>query len=198
MTALAASPLLTVEEYLAREEQSDVRHEYLGGYVYAMAGGSAPHVRIALAVQSLLFARLAGSRCEAFNSDMKVRVRMPTHTRLYYPDVMVVCQPNTKNGAFQDLPSVIVEVLSDSTRRVDEGEKREAYLTIPTLQAYLMFEQDSAAVRVYRRAGDDFAIEQYVGLDAVVPLPEFGAELALRDVYARVDFTAAKREADES
>jgi Uma2 family endonuclease len=197
MTALRESTLLSVEEYLESEERSDVRHEYLGGYVYAMAGGSTSHVRIALAIQSLLYAKLSGKSCEAFNSDMKVRVRMPTHTRLYYPDAIVVCEPNTKNGTFQDLPTVVVEVLSDSTRRTDEGEKREAYLTIPTLKAYLLVEQDSAAVRVYRRVGDEFVIEQYAGLDAAVPLAEVGVELPLRDVYARVDFTAAKQEADE-
>jgi Uma2 family endonuclease len=188
MTALEQTALLSVEEYLAREEDAEVRHEYLGGYVYAMAGGTTSHARIALAIQSVLHTRLAGKSCEAFNSDMKVRVRMPTHTRLYYPDAMVVCEPNTRDDTFQDLPTVLVEVLSDSTRRTDEGEKREAYLTIPTLKVYLLVEQDSAAVRVYRRVGDEFAMEQYAGLDASVPISEVGVELALRDVYSRVTF----------
>lgn len=196
MTAVAESSLLTVEEYLVREETADVRHEYLGGYVYAMAGGSTAHARISTDVVASFGSQLRGKPCEAFTSDLKVRVRLATHTRFYYPDAMVVCDANAGDSSFQDRPVVIVEVLSDSTRRTDEGEKREAYLTIPTLRAYLLVEQDSAAVRVYRRVGDDFVIEQHAGLDAVVPLPEVGVDLALRDVYARVDFTAAKPQVD--
>ncbi|MGL4514022.1 MAG: Uma2 family endonuclease [Lacipirellulaceae bacterium] len=191
MTALEETTLLSVEEYLAREEEADVRHEYLGGYVYAMAGSKNSHTLISTDLLVALGLALRGKPCQPWNSDAKVRVRLPTHTRFYYPDVMVVCDPNPGSDTFHDRPVVLVEVLSDSTRRTDEFEKREAYLTIPTLKAYLLVEQDSAAVRVYRRAGDDFAVEWHAGLDSVVPLPEVGVELALRDVYARIDFTAA-------
>ena len=86
--------------------------------------------------------QLRGKRCRALNSDAKVRVRLSTHTRFYYPDGMVVCQPNPPSDSFQDHPVVITEVLSDTTRRTDEGEKKDAYLTIPTLTAYMVVETD--------------------------------------------------------
>ena len=90
--------------------------------------------------------------------------------------------------SFQDEPVVIVEVLSPSTRRVDLTEKKDAYLTIPSLMVYLLVEQDQPAVEVFRRTPQGFATELYRGLDAVVPLPEVGAELALIDVYERIRF----------
>src|SRR5699024_10628703 len=93
--AIKKSELISVEEYLSGELVSDVKHEYLGGYVYAMAGGSNVHNRIAVALQGSLYAQLRGKPCEPFNSDTKVRVQRKNHTRFYYPDGMVVCESNT-------------------------------------------------------------------------------------------------------
>jgi Uma2 family endonuclease len=83
---------------------------------------------------------------------------------------------------------VIVEVLSDATRRIDEGEKREAYLSISTLAAYLLVETDQPRVVDYRRSSQEFVPEAYEGLDAVIPLDAVGVELELKDIYQRVDF----------
>ena len=101
----------------------------------------------------------------------------------YYPDAMVVCQPNPAEHVFQDAPAVLVEVLSPATRRIDEGEKAMAYATIPSLMAYLMVDQDEARIVVLRRSGETFAAEVYEGLAAVVPLPEIEADLPLAAVY---------------
>src|SRR5206468_8988400 len=85
-----------------------------------------------------LHARLRGRRCRPFNSDTKIRIRLPREVRFYYPDASVICQPNPQSDVFQDEPAVVFEVLSRKTRRVDEGEKKEAYQTTPSLAAYVM------------------------------------------------------------
>lgn len=192
--------MISVDNYLARELESDVRHEYLAGRVYAMAGGRTVHNRVAGAFFGAMYAQLRGKPCEPFNSDMKVRVRFPTHTRFYYPDAMVVCEPNPPNAPYQDRPAVIAEVISASTRRIDEGEKQEAYLTIPSLTAYLLIETDSPRVVVLRRTEmkAEFVAEAYEGLAAIIPLQEIGAELRLVDLYARVEFGAVEPEPDDA
>ncbi|MBX3166869.1 MAG: Uma2 family endonuclease [Candidatus Eremiobacteraeota bacterium] len=162
--------LISPAEYLAQEIDSPIKHEYVGGVVYAMSGARNRHNRIATSVTLALGLRLRGGRCEPFNSDTKVRLRYPTHTRFYYPDAMVVCQPNPEGDVFQDQPCLVVEVLSRRTRRLDLTEKREAYLSVPSLAVYLMVEQ------------------VYEGLEAVIPLPEIEVELPLAELYERVEF----------
>lgn len=194
MGAVARRKPITVDEYLNGELASPIKHEYLGGVVYAMAGGSNWHNRIATNILGSLHARLRGKRCEPFNSDTKIRVRLPTQVRFYYPDAAVVCDPNPLEDSFQDHPQVIVEVLSASTRRIDEFEKKDAYLTIPSLSAYVLVEQESASVVVFRRQGDGFAREELCGLEAVLGLPEIEVELPLSEVYERVEFDAEPTE----
>ena len=133
MTAAKRIELVSVADYLAGELVSETKHEYSGGYVYAMAGAKNVHNRIATSWLLAMGRRLQGKPCEPFNSDTKVRIQLPTHTRFYYPDGFVVCEPNAADESFHDKPVVIAEVVSEATRRIDEGEKREAYLTIPTL-----------------------------------------------------------------
>ena len=126
------------------------------------------------------------------NSDTKVRVRLSTHTRFYYPDAMIVCQPNSPTDSFQDHPVVIAEVVSDSTRRTDEGEKKDAYLSIPTLSAYVVIETKLPRVVVHRRGPDGaFSAELYEGIDGVIALDDVGCSLRLAELYERVDFAAA-------
>ena len=112
--------------------------------------------------------------------------------RFYYPDGMVVCEPNAANDTFQDRPVVIAEVISEWTRRIDEGEKRDAYLSIPTLSAYLLIESASPRVVVHHRTQSGFVARVYEGMTAAVPLDELGTTLALADLYERVDFTQAE------
>ena len=180
--------LISVEDYLAGELRSSVKHEYLGGVIHAMAGATNNHNTIAGNVFASLHARLRGQRCRPFNSDTKVRVRLPSRARFYYPDVTVVCHPNPPTDSFQDAPVVVVEVLSRATRRTDMGEKKDAYLTISTLSVYLLVEQEEPAAIVFRRTNDGFGSEVYEGLDAIIPLPEIETELALSDLYEDVTF----------
>ena len=182
----AAPQLLSVDEYLTLERTSEVKHEFVGGIVYAMAGGSYTHNLIASNFLVALGPRLRGTPCKALNSDTRIRVRSAHHVRFYYPDASVIC--GSSGETYQEEPRVLVEVLSPSTRRVDETEKRDAYLTVPGLQAYLLVEQDGPEVVVFRRTEQGFAREVYRGLDAVIPLPAIQAELPLAELYEAVDF----------
>lgn len=187
---------IQVHDYLLGELKAKRKHEFVDGLVYAMAGGTVTHNRIASHATGLLFSQLRGHRCEVFNSDMKIRIRRGRDTRFYYPDTSVVCTPNPPSDSFHDAPVVIVEVVSESTRRVDEYEKREAYLSIDSLCVYILIEQSSAAALVYRRADSGFECESYVGMDTIIPLPEIECQLALADLYQNVDFTTIAPEDD--
>lgn len=191
MTAAKKLSLSTVQEYLAGELISDVKHEYLGGVVHAMAGASNIHNQIAVNAIGVLHAALRGKPCGVWNSDTKIRIQLPTQTRFYYPDASVVCSENPPEDSFQDQPVVIVEVLSESTRRTDEVEKLDAYRTISTLRVYLLVEQESADVTVYRRTEEGFVREIYSGLEAVIPLSEVETELPLAQIYEQVATTPA-------
>ncbi len=189
MTALRQQDSITVDDYLAGEEISGAKHEYLGGTVHAMAGATIRHNNIAGNCFGILFGMLRGKPCQPFNSDTKVRIEFPDHTRFYYPDAMVVCQSNPDSHQFQTQPVVIIEVLSESTRRADLGEKRDAYLTIPSLKVLLFVEPEIPAVTLHRRLPEGgFTIERHTGLDAIIALPEIEASLSLAGIYERVEF----------
>src|SRR5262249_23764247 len=129
MTAEAAHhQLVSVEDYLAGELTSDVKHEYLGGVLYAMAGASNRHEVICMNLYAHLATKLEGGPCRVFGANAKVRVRdSEGDLRFYYPDASVVCRRNPLMDQFQDEPEIIFEILSDSTRLIDEREKRVAY-----------------------------------------------------------------------
>ncbi len=181
--------LISVEDYLAAEEVSPIKHEYLGGMVHAMAGARNAHNIITTNTLIALGRRLEGHRCRPFNSDTKIRIRLPTHVRFYYPDASVVCRPNPQTDSFQDEPAALFEVLSRRTRRIDEGEKKDIYLTIPCLSVYVLIEQEMPAVTVFRRTETGFVRETYEGLDAVIPVDELDFELPLSEIYEGVEFT---------
>ncbi len=182
----AAFQLMSVEDYLEWEETQNERHEYVGGMVYAMAGGTIDHAAVAANTLVAIGARLRGKPSRPFGSDLKVRIEYPTHTRFFYPDVTVICEMGPGQARYHDRPAVIVEVASESRRRTDELEKKDAYASIPSLHAYIQMEQDAAAAVVWRRGDAGFVREIYAGLDAVIPLVEIGAELPLAEAYEGV------------
>ena len=141
---------MTVEEYLAFEDASSVRHEYVDGYIYAMTGGSLRHNYIAFNIASQLRAAARGGPCRVFINDVKVRVG---ESKFYYPDVVVVCGPVDMDGTVIRNPCLVVEVLSPSTRAVDQREKVAAYRTIDSLAAYLTVEQSQRVVEWHYRDG---------------------------------------------
>lgn len=172
-----------MEDDLVGEAAAEHRHEYADGRVYVMAGGKNRHQRVSSRALLALGRRLGGGPREALNSDTKIRIRGEGRTRFCYPDAVVVCDPNPEDDVFEDRPVLIVEVLSASTRRADEGEKREASLTIASLKVLLLVEPDRPLVGVDRRGPSNFTRSWVQGEDAVVPLPELGMELPLRELY---------------
>jgi Uma2 family endonuclease len=198
MSALPKWKMVSVSDYLAGELVSPIKHEYLGGIVYAMAGARNLHNRIATNTLGSLYGRLFGRPCQPFNSDTKIRIRLPDQTRFYYPDVSVVCRPNPDADSYQDDPAVLVEVVSPGTRRIDEGEKKEAYLSIASLNVYMLVEQEAPVVTVHRRTDAGFTREVYEGLEAVIPLGEIAIVLPLAEIYAAVKFVVEPHDADEA
>jgi Uma2 family endonuclease len=189
MSAAPKPTPIAAEDYLAGELISPIKHEYLGGVVHAMVGARNQHNLIKGNVHGRLHFFLLGKPCRPWDSDTKIRIRLPRHVRFYYPDVSVICRPNPPDDSFQDEPVVIVEVLSKKTHRIDTGEKYDAYLTIPTLSVYLLVESDSPLVVAHRRTEAGFVREVYEGLEAVVPLGEIDVRLPLAEIYDGVIFT---------
>lgn len=181
------SSLISPKEYLAGELVSQVKHEYLGGVVHAMSGARAGHNSIALNILTALKNRLRGQKCQPYNSDNKLQVLMPSgQERYYYPDVQVTCEHVSSKALFLDRPVVIAEVLSPSTRRTDEHEKLEAYITIPTLQTYLLVDSNKRQVTVYQRSKQGFERTEFHLEGDCVTLPSLGLELSLSEIYENV------------
>lgn len=188
MSAVKKWNRVPVADYLAGELVAPVKHEYLGGVVYAMTGACNAHNIIAANILIETGVQLRGKRCRPFNSDTKIRVCLPEEIRFYYPDDSIIERANPQSDSFQDEPVVIFEVLSRRTRRIDEGEKKDAYLQIPSLRAYVLVEQETAAAIVWRRSRQGFVREVYEGLEAIVPLGEVGIDLPLAQIYDGVEF----------
>ena len=141
---------LTVDEYLAGELLGNDRHEYLSGVVYAMAGASSDHNTIAGNLFASLRAALRGRPCRAFISDVKLRLAISEEDVLYYPDVMVACDPRDTDPYFKRFPKVLIEVLSPQTEQTDRREKFLSYIQIETLEEYVLVAQDKLEVTVFR------------------------------------------------
>jgi Uma2 family endonuclease len=182
---------ISIEEYLATEEASPVKREFFDGLVFEMTEFTNRLNEISGNAIGQFYTQLRGKPCKPCNSDTKVRIRLITGTRFYYPDAFVVCHPNPPDDHFHDAPVVILEVTSPSTRRIDLGEKKDAYLSIPSLMVYLVAESTEPVVQVYRRSPNgDFHRELSIGLEAIIPLPEIDVSLALADLYKGIDFEA--------
>ena len=143
---------LSVEDYLSGEEGGELRHEYIGGEVYAMVGTSDRHNLIALNLATLLRPHVRGTSCRLFMSDMKVRLRVASDDAFYYPDLMLACDPDDRATYYRTHPCLIVEVLSDTTERIDRREKLLAYTSIDSLQEYVLLSQNRIEAELHRRA----------------------------------------------
>jgi Uma2 family endonuclease len=186
MTALPKKDyLVTPEEYLEGEKRSEMRHEYLGGVVYAMAGASRIHNALSSKIQNWLAAALHGKPCQSYIHDVKIRIPKGGDLSFYYPDVFVACDPRDTDEYFCDYPSVVFEVLSPQTARFDWREKRWAYQTIETLQTYVLVDQFKTEVTVWQRGEADYKV--YTKLEDVVPLPSLGLSLSLATIYDGIE-----------
>lgn len=179
---------LSGEEYLAFERQSEVRHEYVDGEIFAMSGASRVHNRISWNLTVALDPQLESRGCEGFAGDM--RVHIPATGRYTYPDVVVVCgEPEFEDDELDTLlnPTLIIEILSPSTEDHDRGRKLFDYRSIPSLQVVLLVAQDQVHVeQLARREDGSWVLTETDDVGAPLDLPAIGSRLALADVYRRV------------
>lgn len=186
MGALATIPRWSVDQYLDLERISPVRHEYLDGYVYALAGGTQAHSVIYANLVAALRAAVRGGPCRVYTADMKVRV---TERRFLYPDVSVGCDPADRRDAADWLaaPRLVVEVLSDSTAAYDRGDKFALYQQNEALQDYVLVHTRQQLVEVHSRQPDGGWVEQTYEPGATVVLPSLAVQIAVAAVYEDVD-----------
>lgn len=187
MALAIADNRISRDEYLQGELASQIRHEYVAGHVYAMSGGTLNHQRIAGNFLRLAGNQLAGKPCFPTGRDFKLRVPLGYgEEAFYYPDGMIICAPVPGDALFTDSPSVILEVLSPTTRRTEEVEKFRDYTTIPTLEAYILAETDKPVLTLHRRDGTGFRREIFSGLEVVLDLPAAGITIPLAELYRDV------------
>ncbi len=181
-----------VEDYLTGEKSSDVRHEYIYGEVFAMAGASLRHNRIVTNIAYKIDRHLEKSRCETFVESVKLKAGAQT---FYYPDVMVDCSESAQTAYFVEEPILLVEVTSPSTERTDRKEKLAVYRNIPTVREYLIVSQDKISIEVHRKLENgEWQAEIYDETDAEIRLDSIDYVLPIEEIYRRVDFTAQSDE----
>jgi Uma2 family endonuclease len=186
MTAARALHEMTFEEYLAFEEASDEKHEWINGYIFAMAGGTPRHAQLSANAIGLLRGILGPSGCSVFSSDLRVTIRETT--RRTYPDVTVICGPLEQDPADRNAitnPTLIVEVLSDSTEASDRGEKWRHYRTLPSLQSYVLINTREPLVEVFTRSGTSWSLRD-AGPGDFAALGLHDARLDVDALYAGV------------
>lgn len=172
---------IDVDQYLEDELRRDVKYELIDGQIYAMADASANHERISSNISRYFGNHLQKSPCEPFGSDMKVKVG----SRFFYPDVIVDCQFDETEPYYTESPVIIVEVLSKSTRRIDETTKRFSYMNIPGLQEYVLIEQDIVDIEVIRRSEGWVSKHYYLG--DKVHFESINLTLSVEEIYHRVN-----------
>ncbi len=181
-------PYISPEEYLRLERQSEYKSEYVNGEIFAMTGASRKHNLVAGNIFRELGQQLKSRQCEAYMSDMRVKV---TATGLYtYPDVIVVCgQPKFEDEYVDTLlnPTLLVEVLSPSTERYDRIAKSSYYRTLDSLAEHLLVAQDEVRLEQYvKQPNGQWLLFECTSLDNMVELPSISCSLSLRDVYDKV------------
>jgi Uma2 family endonuclease len=184
MPELARKMLFTHEEYLAQERASETKHEFLAGEIFAMAGGTPEHARLAANVTAALVAQLRRRPCATFSSDLRVRVLATGLST--YPDVSVVCGQIERDSVDNDAavnPVVLIEVLLDSTEAYDRGEKFAHYRRIPSLKEYVLVSQRDRRIEVFRRNADDTWTLHETGEHGCAKLASIDCDLPVDDVY---------------
>jgi len=188
----APQPHLSFDDWLAMERTAtDQRSEYVAGEVFAMAGGTEEHNLIVLNVGAELRNQLKGRPCRVYPSDMKVHI-VPADVGTY-PDVMVICGERQFHDGRRDLvtnPTLIVEVLSDSTEAYDRGDKFRHYRRLQSLQAYLLLSQYRMQAELFLRQPDGtWSLSSYQDPSESIPLRVLEAELSLAEVYDKVELS---------
>jgi Uma2 family endonuclease len=183
---------LTPEQYLDIESKAEFRSEYINGEMFAMSGGTPNHARIVLNTARRLGEQLDGCPCEAFGGDL--RLYSAKYKIFTYPDVLVTCGPHRLLDARRDTltdATVIIEVLSPSTKNYDRGEKFLFYRSLPSFSEYLLLAQDEIHAEHHVRQPDaSWLFREFTGPADEIDLKSIGCHLLLQSLYARVEFEA--------
>jgi Uma2 family endonuclease len=192
ITALEKSfDWISPDEYLAGEAIAESKSEYLDGKVYAMAGATRAHNIISTNALVTIGSHLRGKPCQPFGSDMRVRMPAIVGEIYYYPDVSVTCDPSDTADLFIEKPVLIIEVLSPETRRTDLREKRLSYFSVPSLEAYLILEQDHPAALLFEKIDGNWQERIFSDRGAEVSLNPIQLKIPLADFYTGVTFPPA-------
>lgn len=177
-----------VSDYLEGEKTSEIKHEYIYGEVFAMAGTSDKHNRIAGNLFSKIDAHLANSDCETFIESVKLKADAQT---FYYPDVMVACDENPESAYYREEPVLLIEILSKTTERTDRQEKLTVYKNIPTLREYVIVWQEKMRVEIHRRQTDETWLTYFYNesdRDEEIEFQSIDLKMTLNEIYRRVKF----------
>jgi Uma2 family endonuclease len=183
---------MSLEAFLAWEERQELRYEFDGFEPVAMTGGTSEHSAIQRNLITALTVRLRGKPCQPHGSELKIAVA----GSIRYPDAFVVCSPVPRGTTVISDPVVIFEVLSPSTSTTDRIVKNQEYRDTPSIQRYIMLEQDRQAATVFARAGDDW-VGHVVSGEVVLVMPEIGVELPLAELYEGVSFAEPEAKAEQ-
>ena len=181
---------LTETEYLEIERAAEFKSEFFHGEMFAMAGGTLHHSLIATNLAGEFRNRLRGRTCQPYNADLRLKIE--TTGLCTYPDLSVICgDPQFADGTDDTVvnPTVLVEVLSDSTEAYDRGKKFEHYRQIPSLQEYLLVSQKAPQIEQYiRQADGHWLLNEAAGMDRSLELPSLGIAIPLAEIFAKVNF----------
>ncbi len=189
---------ISATEYLRDERVRQTRHEFVGGEIHAMAGTSIRHHRISANLFTKLDEHLIDSPCDAFMSEIKLRVNEDT---FYYPDVFVTCDKTNPSQHYVEHSIFILEVSSPSTRQIDRREKLRAYQQMPDVQGYVLVEQDKLHIELHRRQPDGNWITYFYNesdMDVEIEFQSVGLRTNLDEIYNRVDLTTPQTETEPS
>ena len=177
---------LSVDDYLRLEAKSPIKHEYIDGKAYAMAGASDSHVTIAGNLFAALRTHIRGTGCRLYISDMKAQVE--ARNRFFYPDVMVTCDSrDQETGTYKRFPKLIVEVLSKSTEAFDRGDKFLAYQALESLQEYVLINTRHQRVEIFRRSESGLWVLQFYSVeDETFELKSIGFTGTFNELYEDV------------
>lgn len=190
MSSVEKASHVTVEEYLSYEDGIEGKTEFLQGEIFDMAGASLNHNRIASNVHYEIRKRLSGGGCEVFPGDFKIY--MTDHQAIYYPDLSIFCKPIELALGRNDTatnPTLLVEILSDSTRHFNRGDKKHHYMSLPSLEEYVIVEQSRPLIDIYWRTPEGkWQYESFLSMDDIVGFNSLKINLPMAEIYANVIF----------
>jgi Uma2 family endonuclease len=183
MIASPSQSYLTPAEYLKYEQDSPVKHEYIDGKIYVMAGTNDTHNIIALNLAALIRNHLRGTNCRIFFADIKASIE--AKNCFYYPDLLITCNPDdSETSTYKRFPKLIIEVLSSSTEAFDRGDKFNDYQTLPSLEEYILVNSKHQRIEIFRRQENNiWTFETYSPTQPQITIHSINLELTIGDVY---------------